>query len=360
MRLRVDFSELERLANMLNTQQPQFELQRSTLQFQPIDIDLGNEGIEINIKDVDIKSGLLSVKGRQVLLYIKDHSYSDTFSRALKNGQDGNKFHVASCQVLTRMMSQGRYQRYVATNRIKGDFLIQDSKGNKGHAHLWVCQACLRHLNYKGSREKKNTYNNAKNFNLKEFFSTYSSMFDYMPTYSSDDNVNYSDDWQAISKKMREAASYQCEKCTVNLQSHPHLCHVHHINGVKQDNSSQNLQVLCADCHRKEHLGHMHVPKKDMQTITALRRQQQLSTVNNWLKALHFIDPALRGELELFQNDGYEAPSIGYEIINERSKQALVVCEAAWPMRREALVLHAENKIPGWKIYSFGERFGSS
>lgn len=360
MRLRVDFSELERLAKKLSTQQPQFELQRSTLQFQPIDIDLGNEGIEINIKDIDVKSGLLSVKGRQVLLYIKDHSYSDTFSRALKNGKDGNKFHVASCQVLTRMMSQGRYQRYVATNRIKGDFLIQDSHGNTGHAHLWVCQACLRHLNYKGSRQKSNTFNNAKNFNLKEFFSTYSSMFDYMPTYSSDDNVSYSHDWQHISKKVREAVSYHCEKCTVDLQSHPHLCHVHHINGVKQDNSASNLKVLCADCHRKEHLGHMHVSRNDMRAITALRRQQQLTTSNNWIKALHFVDPALRGELELFKNEGYAAPIIGYDIIDKKSQNTLLVCEAAWPDRHEALVLSTPSRISGWKIYSFGGRFGSS
>lgn len=308
MKLKVDFSELERLAISFNKNRPDFFLERSSIVYDPIDIDLGADGIEIGPDNIEFTSGLLSVQGRHVLLYIKDHSYGDNFNRALKNGKEGNKFHVAHCKVLESMIKKGRYQRYVATNRITGDFLIQGAQGQTGHARLWVCQMCLRHLNYKGSRYHKKSAHNAMHFNLKEFFSTYSSMFQYSPTYTSIDDVGYANNWTEISRKVREEAAYICEKCSLDLKDHQDLCHVHHINGAKQDNSRQNLQVLCADCHRKEHLGHMHVSKVDMQRITALRRQQKLLITCSWEKALQLIDPALRGDLELFKNDGYPAP----------------------------------------------------
>lgn len=358
MRLNVDFSELERLANAFNKNQPTFKLQRRSVQFQPIDVDLGGDGIEIDPARIEVTSGLLGVEGRQVLLYIKDHSYGDNFNKALRNGRDGNKFHVAHCQVLERMMTQGRYKRYVATNKINGEFLIQGAQGQTDYAKLWVCQTCLKHLNYKGSRYSNKALQNAKNFNFKEFFSTYSSLFQHSPSYTAEDDVGYADNWADISKQVRENASYLCEKCTVDLNEHPDLCHVHHINGAKQDNSMHNLQVLCADCHRKEHLGHMHVSHSDTQRITTLRRRQNLLSSCSWDQALHLIDPALRDELELFKTEGYPAPHLGYQIIDPLSGKVHIECDAAWPAKREALTLTQAPAIPRWSIYCFGQKLG--
>lgn len=348
MKITVDFSELIKIANTFGRKKTSFQLKSEVQVFEPIDIEL-QEGREVDIKEITSIGGLLSYQGRQVLLYIKDHTFS--YDKAIVNGREGNKFHVAHCKTLEQMMQRNRYQRYVATNNISGDFKISAPNRVDTNAKLWVCQNCLTLLDYKKSKSNSRTrFQNASAFDLKEFFSTYSSCFRHMPKYSDSDNVLYSADWTEVSERVRRAKNFTCETCHVNTSAYPNLCHAHHINGVKQDNRLANLQVLCADCHRKEHEDHMFVSHEHMQLITQLRREQGLLSVKNWDDVYKLTDSAIHGDLRVMQQKGYPAPQIGYQI---KAGNAVVDVEVAWPEYNYALAVKVEEAA-GWEVFSFG------
>lgn len=91
------------------------------------------------------------------------------------------------------------------------------------------------------------------------------------------DNDGYVLDWKVISDRTRENKDYTCEECKVRLHDQLKLLHVHHINRDKQDNSPQNLRVLCIICHANceahEHLANKVLPGERM--LIELRRRLQ-------------------------------------------------------------------------------------
>lgn len=341
MKINIDFSELQKLADQMSQTSRPFTLEMDERVFEPIDIELSGDGVVITPQDIEVtNTGVLSYKGRQVLLYIKDHTRN--YDRAILRGEDGNKFHVSHCRTLIEMMERNRYQRYVATNNVMGTFKIGAPGRPEVDVALRVCQNCLDFLNYKGSRDDRSVKKqNAIEFNLQEFFATYSSTFKYLPKYKDDINVGYTKDWKIISEKLRSQRGYQCEECGVNTSSARHLCHVHHRNGVKHDNHASNLEVLCIDCHRKEHAGSMYVSNQDMYKISQLRKAQGILVDLSWAEVRKLIDSAMHGAIDLIRDKGYEAPILSYVIGD-------VMVEAAWPKRKLALSLNVQT-IPGWQ-----------
>ena len=91
---------------------------------------------------------MLIYEGRQVVLYIQDQHWN--IDAVLANRSEGKKVHVANCDTLLEMRRRGRYERYVATNNVSGDFYVtgQDEYGvsGEGKARLRVCKNCLRKL----------------------------------------------------------------------------------------------------------------------------------------------------------------------------------------------------------------------
>lgn len=342
MKIIVDFSKLKELADALVKEKVDFSLDLKEQVFEPLDIELSGDGIQINPSDIEVVDGLLSYKGRQVLLYIKDHSRN--YDKAMIDGKNGNKFHVAHCKTLQEMINKSRYERYVATNNLSGNFKISASQRPEREVKLWVCQNCLELLNYKKSREHYTIKrSNAATFSVKEFFATYSSNFKYMPQYKDTVDVGYVANWESISKSLRSEKNYICDSCTINLSTQPFLCHVHHRNGVKQDNSKENLQVLCADCHRKAHNGAMYLKHSDMKIINKLREQQGILRFNDWDDTFNLVDPAIHGALDVMMKRGYKAPKIAYTIDQNE-------VEVVWPEKHQGIAIEPLS-IPGWNIY---------
>ena len=325
------------------------------------EIDLAlKKGKDIPLADVETPSGLLAYKGRQVLLYIRDHGWN--VQKAAMDGESGKRFHVADCKTLQDMRNRNRYDRYVATNDLSGTFEITGidpvtrTKVSKT-AQLKVCINCLKKINYKGYNSIAGNPRELiwRHFSIDEFFKTYSSVFKYLPRSDPDDHGQYTDDWPMISATYKTEKGSRCESCGVDLSEHTRLLHTHHVNGVKSDNRKTNLKALCIDCHRKQaQHDHIFVDHATMQTITRLRRKQSIANRGEWDEVMELADPAVNGVLFKVQRAGMPVPVIGHEL-QLPSGEVTAQLELAWPDRNVGIAIDENDATAaidqGWSVW---------
>lgn len=364
MKLTVDLSLLQQAVNKMGAENIHFELSNELIPIEPIDKQL-NEGLEVNFEDIEFDTGLASYQGRQVLLYIKDHSYNNKIYGVLEDGSKGNKYHVADCTKLEEMRRKGRFDRYVVTNKLDGCFPVsgKDSSTNEiieGETNLNVCQFCLEGINFRKFASLKRGAPRrefVQNFKLADFFDTYSSFFKFMPTGVASNQVShYTKDWDIVSKKVREKFNYQCQQCGLDLAQHKRLLHVHHINGVKSDNSDSNLTPLCCDCHRKQpNHQHMFIKHEETKLIAQLRNAQGLNVKEDWQDVYDLADPGMHGVIDLLEKYHVSLPEVGEEIQNEKN-EVVAELELAWPLKKVGIAIDKPEAIAatklGWKVYS--------
>ncbi|MBF0246146.1 MAG: HNH endonuclease [Planctomycetes bacterium] len=365
MKITVDLSSLEEAvrkmgAENIGVDQKWEQEQRIP---EPIDIDL-KEGLDIALKDVAVHQGLLQHHGRQILLYIQDHK--GDVEKALKDGSAGRKYHVADCITLQMMRASDKFHCYVATNDLSGQFYISGfvwmSHGKEPHdgkTRLQVCMNCLKALNYRDYNHAMHHWEIRNDFSLAEFFSTYSSLFPYLPTrMAGDADDGYTADWPEISRRIRQERSYTCEACGVVLTDHKYLLHLHHKNRIKHDNDSSNLIALCADCHRKEpYHKHLFVTQDDTRTINQLR-QPMIKACHEWDAVVKMIDPALQGVAMHMQKLGYSVPELDFELLDQRGV-VVAQLEMAWSQEKKAIAIRADDikaaKAQGWQVLTMPE-----
>jgi len=349
MQISHDFSELWVLAAGLGAVRQPFTLSRTSV-IPAIEAEL-IRGREVKLNDLEIISGLLAFEGRQILLYIPDQG--TRFKEVIKGNRDaGTKFHVAHCNTLESMKNSGKFQRYIATIDISGTFLLSGTNMSKKEitqkGELYVCQHCLNMLNYKQAKVKRNAWALRQNFDLNEFFETFSSCFRYLPkrTKVEPGSAVYSADWREISNELRDAADWTCEVCKINLANSRYLLHVHHIDGVKSNNIRSNLSVLCKACHRMApYHDHMYVPRNEMKVINQMRRDAGLFE-GSWDSVMRFSDPAIHGPLGIARDQGWDIPEIEYVISNFE-----LPLEAAWPTYQIGISLEKSLKnVEGWRV----------
>src|SRR5690606_34846188 len=121
MRLKVDFTALELIAARFRSDR-KFDLDGAAdTPWEPIDIAL-QSGVDISSGELEVIDGLLSYKGRHVILYIRDHGRN--VQQALDDPTSGRKFHLAHCETLAQMRAEGRFDRYVVTQAVSGEYDI--------------------------------------------------------------------------------------------------------------------------------------------------------------------------------------------------------------------------------------------
>lgn len=295
MKLDLRFPELEAQRARMGAEQSNWRI--GSVQLNPRQELLWklNTGIEIDLKDVEVgPGGLLSLKGEQVVLYIKDTQSS---LWTLQNDPEQSKrYHVAECETLRDMRSKGRFERYVVTNRTDGTFLVdwldrETRERGETEAALKVCRNCLKALNYRGYKSARDGHSGPNGqaetkseiwseFSISNFMMDYSTFFHSRPARRDVEAPlnDYVADWSRISERRRRAVDWVCEECHVDLSDYPNLLHCHHRNGVASDNSNNNLVVLCADCHSAQpHHGHMKVSAADRSRIAEARMVQRQS-----------------------------------------------------------------------------------
>jgi HNH endonuclease len=217
---------------------------------------LQEEGLEVNKEDViPLPDGTLSYRDRRVLLYIRDISqYGGNYSEP--------RFHFSNCTTLRQMRENLRFGRFVVASRDDGLFQLHyvDS-GRRMDKQLDVCQNCLDHMKYEGFQlsMRPNARRQAvQNFSIADFFATYPRMLHYSVPVHSDLTAptnDYSPDFSLIGRAYREKRNWVCETCGISLSDGlmQRYLHVHHVNGLKNDNEDDNLKAVCVHCHALEH-----------------------------------------------------------------------------------------------------------
>lgn len=216
-----------------------------------------HEGIELpNLSDIQVMYNKLFVyKGFHVLVYIRDQ-YFKGFNKLFEY-----KFHICSCKTIEEMMNANRFARYVVSTRNDGMFVINtyDIEGgnrieNAKVVRLNVCKNCLMELKYKGYCDHHKDRQIYKSFSIDEFFRKYASEFKKKPQYTDRDapTNEYSKNFEQISYSFRDLNDWHCSNCQVNLRNDKNLLDTHHINGIKSDDSLDNLQCLCIRCHSEK------------------------------------------------------------------------------------------------------------
>lgn len=353
MKLNVDLSSLIEAVDIMGADNVDFDISFDLGELNPIDLQLSGTGIQVDLSEIDFSEGLAKYQERQVLIYIPDHGFN--VLDVLSGNKEGRKFHVTYCRTLEEMRAKGRFYRYQATNTLDGKFSItgQDQFSSKdvfGEAELHVCKNCLDKLNYQGYKtNKKEIFNN---FSIEEFFSTYSSFFPYMPAGFNKETSGYTNDWSEISARFRAEKNYSCEYCGVCLKSHKALLHVHHVNGIKNDNSRNNLRILCLDCHKKQPShNHLFVKHDDVITINRLRREQGCSNLKTWDDVEKLADKGFSSLINMCKRYQLSRiPEVGFILDNE------VYLDLAWPSIKSAFVISPQYRKKarkkGWKVWS--------
>ena len=174
---------------------------------------------------------------------------------------NGYKFHFRWCSTLEDMSDNGRIQRYRAKYDIcNPEFEINDGSDKK---ELKVCLNCCKNFVIGSVYKLFGVYPGDKKivdkFRMPEFFEEFGKI-DLPSSTHPGGKDGYTRNWPAVSRREKEKVGWICQnqECGRDYNLDKSNLHVHHKSGVKSNNPSSNLEVVCRECHSKKP-GHGHM-----------------------------------------------------------------------------------------------------
>ena len=170
--------------------------------------------------------------------------------------QQFHRYHFAFCQIIDNFFTQEGGSRYYASDEWSGKFRYYLTENNqvihqRKEQTLFPCGHCLNILQDLTNPESPYDPTNF-NIEIAKNKAVNNLPQDHQPIIGSIENL-YPDDWQKISRKLRENAGWKCESCDDDFSSDKKNLHVHHVNHRRHDSRRANLKVLCRKCHAQYH-----------------------------------------------------------------------------------------------------------
>lgn len=271
MEIKDSFQELEKLRRRLDAPEKGLSFDQPINRLESIERKLQTTGVDVEKGDIQSIGPFLTYKGEFLAIVYILNSTSPA-SDLLNNepSRQTPKFHLTWCRTLEQMSRKKRFDRYVLSRSPSNLFRVEALEHDPlkirrlGERHmledvrLFPCQNCLDALEYKGftlSSSKKNRLQKVDEFEVSNFLDENDgnlAVMKHLPRTRAENARSgaYTSDFPEISRRLREEHRWRCTECHVDMSRCKKGLHVHHINGVKSDNSLGNLMVLCAVCHK--------------------------------------------------------------------------------------------------------------
>lgn len=190
----------------------------------------------------------LRFRGRVVCAYVRDQHDSVVFDGQWRR----YVYHLFFCQALQRMKTNANQRSLLATQRSDGLFEVHDlSSGHprKAHASLGLCPDCREILQELGIQ--------AAGFQLANYFALYDA-YETRKLREVAVVLEPEVDARTLADVYRQVCAFVCQACGVDCTDATHLLHLHFNDGDPTNRATENLYILCVDCHAQQP-GHDHM-----------------------------------------------------------------------------------------------------
>lgn len=228
--------------------------------------DITNGNLEI--RDDDSNVGMYFIDGNGVkhvgFLYLQDYKLDE---------YGPPKYHLCNCSTIQQFKLNGFFSKYRWANTESVTVVNRNTGAEVRYEHLELCKNCISmirevagHVTFQTSTQfvdfiKNKVYGNTNAdedglFNDEGEAAIAEDIKKELGLVGTDfgaeyDIFGYVHGWEQISRAFREKKNYTCQRCGIHIEDplDRRFLHVHHKDGNKANNSDNNLECLCIDCH---------------------------------------------------------------------------------------------------------------